>query len=409
MIHRLIEFALKNRMIIIIAILILVGLGIKMVSELPVDVYPDLNAPVVNVMTESHGMAPEDIETLITFPLESAFNSLPYVTRVRSNSTLGLSKITVEFEYGTDIYFARQLVTEKLQMISPTLPDEIEPPFIGPISSMFADAIEFTLEGDDLFEVRDYAEWELKPRLQTVAGVSNVVPMGGYLKQYHVLLDPDRLLSYGIHAVDVTAALKLNNINSSGGFLLQGPEEKIIRGMGRIRNIKDIEDVVLKHANGVPVTVRHVADVEIGAFIRRGTAGESGHEVVIVTVQNQYQANAMRTIQGVEEILEDVRGTMVSEWSIKPFYNQLDMIVRSIRNVSGAIVIGAFLVILVLYVFLNNLKSTIIVALAIPLSAIFAFVIFRILNLSINIMTLGGLAIGLGMIVDSSIIMVRRR
>jgi len=166
MINKIIEYSLNNRIIIILATLILIVVGIKFFTELPVDVYPDLNAPVVNVITESPGMAPEDIETLITFPMESAFNSLPYVKRVRSNSTLGLSKITIEFEYGTNIYFARQLVNEKLQMISPTLPDGIEPPFIGPISSMFADAIEFTIKGDDLFEARDFAEWNLNPEIK---------------------------------------------------------------------------------------------------------------------------------------------------------------------------------------------------------------------------------------------------
>jgi len=405
MINKLIEYSVKNRIVIIVAALILIGVGLKFFTELPVDVYPDLNAPMVNVMTESPGMAPEDIETLITFPMESAFNSLPYVKRVRSNSTLGLSKITIEFEYGTNIYFTRQLVTEKLQMISPLLPEGIEPPFIGPISSMFADAIEFTIKGDDLFEVRDFAEWNLKPRLQTVTGVSNVVNLGGFLKQYHVLLDPNRMLNYGIHIPDVIRALKENNINSSGGFLIKGPEEKIIRGMGRVKTIDDIKDIVLKTRDGVPITVDHVADVEIGAFIRRGTAGESGEEVVIVTVQNQYNANVMKTIQGVEKVLDEVKGTIKTNWTLKTFYNQLDMITKSIRNVSGAIFIGAFLVILILYIFLNNLKSTIVVAIAIPLSAIFASVFFKIFHLTINIMTLGGLAIGLGMIVDSSIIM----
>jgi cobalt-zinc-cadmium resistance protein CzcA len=405
MIHRLIAYSLENRIVIIIVACILIGIGIKFFTELPVDVYPDLNAPVVNVVTESPGMAPEDIETLITFPMESSFNSLPYVTRVRSNSTLGLSKITIEFEFGTDIYFARQLVTEKLQMITPLLPEGIEPPFIGPISSMFADAIEFTIKGGDLFEMRDFAEWNLKPRLQTVPGVSNVINLGGYLKQYHVLLDPNRMLNYGIHIHHVMDALRENNINSSGGFLLLGPEEKIIRGMGRIQTIADIEAVVLKTHDGVPITIGHVADVKVGAFVRRGTAGESGKEVVIVTVQNQYNANVMKTIQGVEDVLQRVRASLRKGWSIEPFYNQLDMITQSIRNVSSSIFIGAFLVIAVLYLFLNNIKSTVVVAMAIPLSAVFAFVFFKLFGLTINIMTLGGLAIGLGMIVDSSIIM----
>ncbi len=405
MINKIIEYSLNNRTIIILATLILIVVGIKFFTELPVDVYPDLNAPVVNVITESPGMAPEDIETLITFPMESAFNSLPYVKRVRSNSTLGLSKITIEFEYGTNIYFARQLVNEKLQMITPTLPDGIEPPFIGPISSMFADAIEFTIKGDDLFEVRDFAEWNLKPRLQTVPGVSNVIPMGGYLKQYHVLLDPNRMLNFAIQIPDVMTALQENNINSSGGFIIKGPEEKIIRGMGRINTIEDIQAIVLKTIDGVPITIGQVAEVKVGAFVRRGTAGQSGEEVVIVTVQNQYGSNVMKTIRGVERVLSDVRQKVAGQLTMETFYTQLEMIFKSIKNVTWAIVIGAILVIFVLYIFLNNIRSTVVVAIAIPLSGIFAFVFFKLFNLTINIMTLGGLAIGLGMIVDSSIIM----
>ncbi|MDW7681769.1 MAG: efflux RND transporter permease subunit, partial [bacterium] len=331
---------------------------------------------------------------------------LPYVTRVRSNSALGYSKINIDFEYGTNIYFARQLVTEKLQMITPSLPEQIDPPFIGPISSMFADAIEFTIKGDDLFEVRDFAEWDLKPRLQTVGGVSNVINMGGFLKQYHVLIDPNRLLNFNIQLSEVLSALKANNVNSSGGFLIAGPEEKIIRGIGRIKSIADIESIVLKQWNGIPITIGDIAKVEVGAYIRRGSAGESGAEVVIVTVQNQYNANVMKTISGVEKVLDKIKTEQAGKFSIETFYTQLDMIIKSIKNVSWSILIGGFLVVLVLFIFLNNIKSTVVVALAIPLSAIFAFIFFKILGLTINIMTLGGLAIGLGMIVDSSIIMV---
>ncbi len=405
MINKIIEFAIKNRMLVIIAAILLVAAGIKCFLDLPVDVYPDLNAPVVNVITENPGMAPEDMESLITFPLESSFNSLPYVKRVSSNSTLGLSKISIEFEYGTDIYFARQLVTEKLELAGSTLPQDIDPPFIGPISSMFADAIEFTIRGDDLTAVRDFAEWNLKPRLQTVPGVSNVINLGGYLKQFHVILDPNRLLAYSIKPSEVVKALAENNLNSSGGFIEEGPEERIIKGMGRIRGIKDINDIVLRTVQGAPVTIRDVAEVKVGSFVRRGSAGVSGHEVVIVTVQNQYNANVMKTIKGVEAVLREVKKHLPDGWSIQPFYNQLDIITKSISNVEGAIYIGALLVIFILYVFMNSVRSTLIVAMAIPLSGVFAFIFFRIFHLTINMMTLGGLAIGLGMIVDSSIIM----
>ena len=270
---------------------------------------------------------------------------------------------------------------------------------------MFADAVEFTLKGGDLFIMRDFAEWHLKPRLQTVAGVSNVVVMGGFLKQYHVLLNPHQLLAYGLHAHDVVDALKANNVNSSGGFVEAGPEEKVIRGLGRIQQLEDITAVVLKTVRGVPVTVADVAEVQIGAYVRRGTTGENGQEVVTVTVQNQYNANVLKTIQGVEAVLADVQNDLPPGTSVEIYYNQLDMINKSIGTVTGSITLGAMLVIGVLYLFMGNLRSTLVVAAAIPLSAIFAFVFFRLFGLTINIMTLGGLAIGLGMIVDSSIIM----
>ncbi len=405
MINRIIEYSLENRAVVIIATLMLAGLGWRYASMLPIDVYPNLNAPVVSVVTENPGMAPEDIETLITFPLESSLNSLPYVTRVRSNSALGISIISVEFEYGTDIYFARQLVSEKLQLIAPTLPDGSVAPFIGPVSSMFADAIEFTIEGDDLYDIRDFAEWNLRPRLQTVPGVSNVINFGGLLKQYHVLLDPNRMLQYDVAVRDVVRALGENNLNSSGGYLLDGPEEKIIRGMGRISSIPDIENIVLLEREGVPVLVKHVADVEVGPFLRRGSAGVNEREIVAVTVQNQYNSNVLRTIRGVERVLDDVRESLGSSMTIETFYTQLDMIMKSFRNILRSMIFGAVLVVLILYLFMNNVRSALVVSLAIPLSGVAAVIFMRLYGLTVNIMTMGGLAVGLGMIVDSSIIM----
>ncbi len=405
MIDGIIDYSLNNRIIVILAVLIVAVVGWKLFTELPVDVYPDLNAPVVNVVAENHGMAPEDIEILIAFPIESGLNSLPDVKRVRSNSALGIAIVSVEFQYGTDIYFARQLVSEKLQLIAPTLPEGTEPPFIGPVSSMFADAIEFTIKGDDLYEIRDYADWNLKPRLQTVPGVSNVINFGGFIRQYQVLLDPDRMLNHGITPARVVEALQSNNRNSSGGYLLDGPEEKIIRGMGRIAAIEDIENIVLKQSHGVPVHVKNVADVVIGPYLRRGTAGESGREVVAVTVQNQYNSNVLDTIRGVEAVLDRVREEMGERFDIETFYTQLDMIMHSIRNMLDSMIVGAVLVVIVLYLFLNNIRSAFVVSLSIPLSVVIAVIFMKLFGLTINIMTLGGLAVGMGMIVDSSIIM----
>jgi len=333
-------------------------------------------------------------------------NSLPYVSRVRSSSMLGISLILVEFAYGTDIYFARQLIAEKLQLAGTDLPEGTEQPFMGPVSSMFADAVEFTITGeDDLFELRDLAEWTIKPRLQTVPGVSNLINFGGLLKQYHVLIDPTKLVSYDITVRQVLDVLSANNRNSSGGFLIEETEEKLIRGIGRIRSIDDIENIIVAERDGLPVFIKHIAQVEIGPFLRRGAAGENGIEVVAVTVQNQYNANVMNTINSVTEEINRLKTVFGDRINLTVFYTQLDMIMRAVSNVRNAIYISAVLVIIVLLFFLGNIRTTIIVAVSIPLSLIIAFIFMQMFNLSFNIMTMGGLAIGIGMMVDASIIM----
>ncbi|MCK5738916.1 efflux RND transporter permease subunit, partial [bacterium] len=340
------------------------------------------------------------------FPLESTFNSLPHVRRVRSNSALGISLIHVEFEYGTNIYFARQLVSEKLQLTAGQMPEGTIPPFVGPISSMFADAIEFTISGENLYDSRDFAEWTLRPRLQTVPGVSNVINFGGLLKQYQVQLDPNQLRYYAITVREVVNALESNNANATGGYLLNGPEEKLIRSMGQIRSIADIENIVLKQHSGIPVYIKNVAKVEVGPFVRRGTAGENGTEVVAVTVQNQYGANVLKTIKGVEQVIDDVKQRVAGKFELEVFYTQLTMILKALQNVRGAIFAGAFLVILVLFLFMNNLRSTLLVSMSIPLSSIIAIIFFKLFGLTLNIMTLGGLALGAGMLVDNAIVVV---
>ncbi len=406
MLEKIPDIVLRNRIMVIVCVVILLTVGIWSAMQLSVDVYPNLNAPVVTVIAENHGMAPEEIETLITFPLETTFNSLPYVTRVRSSSMLSISLILIEFEYGTDIYFARQLVAEKLQLASADLPEGTEDPFMGPVSSMFADAVEFTLTGeDDLYSLRDLAEWTIKPRMQTIPGVSNVINFGGLLKQYHVKIYPNKLINYHITVRQVLDVLAANNRNSSGGFLVEQTEEKLIRGIGRIKTIEDIENIVVAEKDGLPVFIKQVADVEIGPFLRRGTAGESGKEVVAVTIQNQYNANVMETINGVTEELSRLKRVLGDKITLSVFYTQLDMIQRAIGNVRSAIYISAVLVIIVLFVFLGNLRTTLITAVSIPLSLIIAFIFMRLFGLSINIMTMGGLAIGIGMLVDASIIM----
>jgi heavy metal efflux system protein len=405
MLERIPAAVLRNRPLIVLAAIVMIVVGFWAANNLAVDVYPNLNAPVVTVVAEHHGMAPEEIEALVTFPLESAFNALPHVLRVRSSSLPGISLIFIEFDYGTDIYFARQLVAEKLQLAAGRLPAGVEPPFMGPVSSMFADAVEFTLPvGDDAFAARDMAEWTIKPRLQTVQGVSNVINFGGLLKQYQVLLDPTKLITYSVTAKQVFDVLSANNRNFTGGYLAEGTEERLVRGLGRVHDAEDIGNIVVAERNGVPVYVRHVAEVRVGPFIRRGAASENGEEVVAVTVQNQYNANVLRTIEGVMRESEALNKALGQAGSLSVFYTQLDMIKRALANVTNAIWYSAALVVLVLLAFLGSLRTTVIVATAIPLSVVFALVLMYWLGLSLNIMTLGGLAVGIGMMVDASII-----
>ncbi len=406
MLEKIPGFVLKNRVLLSLALIIVIVIGIWSATKLAVDVYPNLNAPVVTVVTENHGMAPEEIESLITLPLETAFNSLPYIKRVRSNSLLGISLVFVEFEYGVDIYFARQLISEKMQLASARLPDGTEAPFLGPVSSMFADAVEITISGgEDLYEIRDLADWTIKQRLQTISGVSNVINFGGLIRQYHVILDPNKLINYGISVKQINDVLIANNKNFTGGYLIENASERLIRGLGRINSIEDIENIIVTEREGIPIMISQVADVEIGSFLRRGAASENGQEVVSVTVQNQFNANVMNTIDGVMAELDRMKSVLGENVKMEVFYAQLDMIMRAVSNVGSAIMISIILVVIVLFVFLGNFRTTLITALTIPFSLITAFIFMRIFGLSFNIMTMGGLAIGIGMIVDASVIM----
>lgn len=415
MINRLINWSLQNRLLVVfIAILVAVA-GILCFYNLPVDVYPDLNAPLVNIVTESHGMPSEDVERLITRPLESILYGAPHVTRVRSESSLGISVVTVEFNWGTDIYLARQLVTSRLELIANQLPAGTMNPILGPVSSRMGEVFEFVVDGEgevDPMELRSTADWVIRYRLLGVPGISFVINMGGFIKQYQVLIDPNQLKNYNIAVADVKNAIEENNYNPSGGLLLKSTQEYVVRGLGRIESLEHIKNTVVTARNNVPVYVKDVAEIKIGHQMRRGISSRSdrknkkAREVVDVVIEKQYGGNTLRTIENLKNALEDITRSFPDNIKIKAYYDQSVLIWNSIHHMEKAMIEGAVLVFLVILLFMGNIRTAVITSLTIPLSVLFSFILMYIFNIQITVMSLGGLAIGIGKMANSSIIMV---
>jgi len=407
MIEKLIEWSLKNRLLVIFLSALVIIAGLFIFFTLPVDVYPDLNAPLVNIVTENYGMPSEEVEKLITRPLESILNGAPHVTRVRSESSMGISVVTVEFDWGTDIYLARQLVTSRLELVANQLPSGTLRPILGPVSSRMGEVFQFVVEGDtDPMELRSVADWMIRYRLLGVPGISFVINLGGFIKQYQVLIDPTQLKNYGLTIADVKSAIEENNYNPSGGLLFKGPQEFIIRGLGRMQSLEHIRNTVITARNNVPIYVKDVAEVKIGQQLRRGIASRNGREVVDVVIEKQYGGNTLTTISNVKNALADLAKSLPEKIKTTPYYDQSILIWSSIGHVEKAILEGAILVILVILLFMGNLRAALITSLTIPISVLFAIIMMKIFGIGITVMSLGGLAIGIGKMANSSVIMV---
>ncbi|GMQ82211.1 MAG: efflux RND transporter permease subunit [Rhodothermia bacterium] len=406
----IISFSLKNKVLVLIAAVAVLILGYKAFQQLPIDVYPDIDDPRVTIMTEAQGFAPEEIETLVTFPLESAFNGVPFVKRVRSSSGVGISVIFVEFEWGTDIYRARQLVAERLQMIAPSLPDGVEAPFMAPITSRLGEIVEYAIvdENNNLstLELRDIADWIIQFRLKATGGIANVINQGGFVKQYQVMVNPDRLLAYDLSLSDVRDAMEKDNLNTPGGFFLAGRQEFLIRGLGRVKTVSDIENIlVATRKEGLPVLIKDVATVRIdGPIARRGAGSLDGVETVLAKVSKQPNTNTFKVTETVLDVLEELEQSLPEGVKIKPEYVQADLIKRSIDTVGEALRDGAILVMLILLLFLFNIRTSLVSLTAIPLSLVLAIIVLYWYGLTLNTMTLAGLAIAIGMVVDDGII-----
>lgn len=406
MLDRFIKLSLQNRLLVIVASIFLLIAGIYTALKIPVDVFPDLTAPTVTIMTESHGMAPEEIEILITIPIESAMNGATDVRRVRSSSTFGMSTVYVEFEWGTDIYKARQVVNEKLQLVSPNIPGGITP-VLAPIASIMGEIMYVGLwsEKHTPMDIKETGDFVIRKRLLSVPGVSQVVIIGGDTRQYQVKIDPVRLKSYGVTLNQVMDAVAESNENFSAGVMKSGGQDYLIRGIGRVNAIEDIGNSVITANEGVPVLVRDIAKVEPGPAVRVGDASVDMKPAVLIAVQKHPDVNTIELTERLEKTLSEIQKTLPDGMKIDTdIFKQSDFIVRAIDNVKKVALEGAVLVIAILFLFLGNIRATVISVTAIPLSLIFSIFVLRLFDITINTMTLGGMAIAIGVIVDDAII-----
>jgi len=409
MIDKIIDFALKHRLLTVFLVALVCLWGVVTYFRMPKDIYPDLNAPLVNIITENSGMASEDVERLITFPLESLLSGAPGVMRVRSESTTGDSVVTVEFAWGTDIYMARQIVTSKLELVAGRLPLGTSPSVLGPVSSRMGEVFEFAVIGDetvDPMDLRSVADWTIRYQLQGVPGVSFVINLGGFVRQFQVFLKPEMLKNYGITIAEVKEAIEAGNRNFSGGIIPLAAQEILIKGEGRIETLDHLRDTVIASRNNVPVFVKDVAEVRIGHKFRRESASHNGREAVNVTVEKQYGGDTLTAIVNIKAALARIGRDLPEGIGIKAFYDQSALIVKSIRHVEVTILEGIVLIVLVMIFFMWNLRSSLIASLTIPFSILIALVIMDLFGVKLTVMSIGGLAIGIGKMANGSIIMV---
>jgi CzcA family heavy metal efflux pump len=374
---------------------------------MPVDIFPDLTAPTVTVMTEAHGMAPEEVERLVTLPVETAVNGATGVRRVRSSTAKGISIVWVEFEWGTDIFQARQIVNEKLQMVASSLPEDVPAPIMAPISSIMGEImlVSVNSENHSELEVRTAADWEIRRRLLAIPGVAQVIPIGGGKKQYQVRVDPEKLQQFSVTLDQVLFAVKASNKNFSGGFVREYSNEYTIRGIGRAYSIEDIEQSVVTERGNQPILIGDVATVEIAAAEKIGEASVDAEPAVIISIQKQPGANTLELTDKIDETLSEIEASLPSGFSINThLFRQADFIDLAIENVIEALRDGAILVIIILFLFLANFRTTLISLTAIPLALVASIFVLKFFDITINTMTLGGMAIAIGVIVDDAII-----
>ncbi len=410
MINPILNFSVRQRLLIVLATLILTGFGWLSLRQIPIDAFPDVTNVQVQVLATAGGMSPPDMEKLVTRPIEIELAGLPKLTEVRSVSKIGLCVITVVFEDDVDDYFARQLVFERLAGARDKLPAGVDVQ-LGPISTGLGEIYQYTLVSKDkkydATELRTIQQYIVRPILRTVPGVTDVNSFGGLVKQYQVLIKPDRLTSYGITLQQVFEALEKNNANASGNFIEHGSEQYVVRGLGLVKNTKDIENIIVATHEHAPVYVRDVADVVIGAELRQGAVTANGEgEAVAGIVLMLKGASGRDVVNAVKEKLPAIQKALPKGVELVPFYDRTDLVKKAIHTVTKALMEGSIFVLIILIVLLADIRSAIIVTLVLPLAALFAFIMMKWYGLSANLMSLGGLAIGIGMMVDGAVVMV---
>ena len=416
MINRMVEAALKARALVVLAIIGIIGLGVYEYEKMPVEAFPDISPIMVPVFAEAHGMAPEEVERLIAYPIESAMNGLPDVTQIKSTSAFGMAVVYVYFKDDVDIYFARQLVSERLASAVADLPEMEEPPILGPISTGLGQIFIYYLTLDEDTDtggmdpntyLRTVNDWIVKFQLQTVPGVTDILSMGGHVLQYQIGVDPHALRKYGISLEDLVQAVRENNRNAGGQFLVLGAEEHLVRGIGLLRDLNDIRDIPIKVVDGVPVIMGDVAKMHYGNAVRRGVVTHNGEkEVVSGIVLKLFGENSAQVIDRLYRKVAEVQRSLPPGVTLIPYYEQAELVHQATWTVKKALLQGGVLVLLTLLVFLGNLRSAFVVALSLPLCALISIICMRIYGISANLMSLGGIAIGIGMLADGAIVMV---
>jgi heavy-metal exporter, HME family len=405
MFNFLVTASLRNRLFVLATAAILVIYGALTMRSLPVDVFPDLNRPTVTLMTEAEGLAPEEVETLVTFPIETVMNGMPGVSRVRSVSGVGLSIVYIEFDWGTNIYLNRQQVTERLNIVREQLPRGVTPQ-MAPVTSIMGEIMLVAMASDTAspMELREQADWVLRPRLLTIPGVAQVIPIGGEVRQYRVTLNLAQMRSLNVSRAEVETALRQFGSNTAGGFVDQHAREYLIRNLGRTTRIDDLRNLAVVQRSGISVRMSQVAEIDYGARVKRGDAGYMGKPAVILSIQKQPSGDTLKLTREVEAALEDLKRVTPKDMTTSVLFRQADFIKVSVDNVLRVLVEALVVVAIVLFMFLLNWRTTAISLTAIPISILITVIVFHLFGLTINTMTLGGLAIAIGELVDDAVV-----
>lgn len=407
MLTKILTISLENRLLVLIGAAIICVIGVFVANKMNVDVFPDLSAPTVTILTEAHGMESEEVEKLVTFQLETALNGSPKVRRIRSSSAVGISIVWVEFEWGTDIYRARQIVSERLPLVIERLPEEVGTPILTPISSIMGEIMLLGIISDSLslMELRTIADWVISPRLKSIGGIANVIILGGDYKQYQVLANPEKLRYYDVSLEELVEKVREANVNVSGGLFNQYGNQYVIQGSGRAYELRDLEESVVKQVGGQTIKIKDLARITIESADKIGDGSLNGNPAVIMTISKQPDVNTLALTAQIDLALEELQHTLPGSVKIMShIFRQSDFIQSSITNLQQTLLEGAFFVVLVLFIFLMNWRTTIISLVAIPISLLVSIITLNFLGYTINTMSLGGMAIAIGALVDDAII-----